>query len=159
MSDIALGPDEAAFRTDLSRDAFVSGEALEDWAVVEITWPKVLVWIAAAERKSACCRWYLCLQCAGYPIRGPTGALWDFEKNSPLEYARWPKGRARVAHVFRTNWEGGASLYHPFDGLALEKHSDWPQKYPKKLWSRHRTIGEWLAEFHELLNCDEYEGL
>ena len=63
-----------------------------------------------------------------------------------------------MKHVFRTDWEGGQAFYHPFDGFALEKHPDWPEKYPKKLWSRNNTIGDWLAEFHELLNSEEYEG-
>lgn len=152
-------PDEMAFREDLQRPDFVAGEASGHWAIVEIAWPHVLVWIAAEERSGSPDRFHLRLHCAGYPCRGPTGTLWNAERNQPLEHSAFPKGRSRVAHVFRTNWEKGASLYHPFDGLALEKHGDWPAKYPAKLWSRHRSIGEWLAEFHELLNCDEYEGV
>jgi hypothetical protein len=159
MADGIRDPDEAAFREDLQRTGFVVGEASGHWAIVEITWPHVLVWIAAAGRNGSPDQFHFRLRCAGYPGRGPTGALWNAEKNQLLEHSAFPKGRTRVAHVFRTNWENGASLYHPFDGLALEKHSDWPAKYPDKLWTRHHTIGEWLAEFHELLNCDEYEGV
>jgi hypothetical protein len=159
MEEDARGPDEAAFSEDLEREDFVAGVVRSQWDAVVITWPWVLVWITAAPRPGAPDRFYLRLRCAGYPGRGPAGALWNPNTNFPLDPAAWPKGRARVAHVFRPNWEGGQSLYHPFDGLALEKHPDWPGKYPTKLWSRHHTIGRWLAEFHDLLNCDEYKGV
>lgn len=157
MTAAPQGPDEVAFREDLETGTFVVGALSGRWAVVDIEWPYVRGWIAAAKRKEAPDRFHMRMHCAGYPARGPTGALWNNETNTALEHGKWPKGRARVAHVFRTDWEGGQSFYHPFDGLALEKHPEWPEKYPKKLWSRNRTIADWLAEFHELLNSEEYE--
>src|SRR5262249_27836435 len=110
MAEGARGPDEAAFREDLEREDFVAGVLRSQWDAVEITWPSVLVWIAAATHPDAPDRFYFCLRCAGYPGRGPTGALWNPNTNAPLDQAAWPKGRARVAHVFRPNWEGGQSL-------------------------------------------------
>jgi hypothetical protein len=152
-------PDERALREDVAALDFLAGEVNGYWAIVAITWPNVFAWIAADNRKNAPVRFDVRATCAGYPNRGPTGTFWDAKTKAPLAHPLWPKGRARVAHVFRTDWEGGLSFYHPFDGLALEKHSDWPQKYPSKLWTRDHTMADWLAEFHDLLNCDEYEGV
>jgi len=159
MADIESGPDERALREDIAAPAFLAGEANGYWAIVAIAWPEVFAWIAAGDRKNAPTRFHVRARCARYPHRGPTGTFWDPEGKAPLSHARWPKGRSRVKHVFRTNWEDGVAFYHPYDGLALEKHPDWPQKYPKKLWTRNHTIADWLAEFHELLNSDEYEGV
>jgi hypothetical protein len=159
MPNSEPGPDEIAFREDIKKVNFLAGEANGYWEIVAISWPEILVWIAAGPRKEAPTRFLVRALCGGYPNRGPTGTLWDREKNSQLANALWPKGRARVAHVFRPNWESGSALYHPFDGLTLEKHRDWPEKYAAKLWTRKHTMADWLAEFHELLNCDEYEGV
>jgi hypothetical protein len=159
MTDSEPGPDETAFRQDIKQANFLAGEANGYWGIVVITWPQVLAWLAAGDRKNAPARFHVRALCAGYPNRGPTGTFWDPDKNSQLAHGLWPKGRARVAHVFRTNWEKGQAFYHPFDGLAFEKHPDWPEKYATKLWTRKDTIADWLAEFHELLNCDEYEGV
>lgn len=159
MAESAPGPDEAAFREDIKQPGFVAGETNGHWAIVAITWPQVLMWIAAGERKNSPPCFHVRAGCSGYPCRGPTGTFWDPEKKSQLANGLWPKGRARVAHVFRTNWEEGRAFYHPFDGFALEKHSDWPTKYPNKLWTRKHGIANWIAEFHELLNCEEYQGV
>ncbi|MAT67946.1 MAG: hypothetical protein CMJ58_00300 [Planctomycetaceae bacterium] len=156
---VVAGPDEAAFREDLLVAEFAAGEVQMQWGLASISWPHVVVWIAAAPRPQSPDRYWFRLNCAGYPGRGPTGSLWNCDQNALLEHRAWPKGRARFAHVFRTDWESGMALYHPYDGHALKTHGNWPAKYPGKLWSRDRNIADWLAEFHDLLNCDEYEGV
>jgi hypothetical protein len=158
MATVVPGPDEIAFRADLRDGRFAVGELSGQWAITEITWPHVVAWIAVPKRENGPERFYVRIDCGGYPNRGPTGTFWDTATKAALGHGSWPKGRARVKHVFRTDWENGRAFYHPFDGFAFEKHSDWTRKYPRKLWSRDRTIGDWLAEFHELLNSDEYTG-
>ena len=76
-----------------------------------------------------------------------------------LDRIRHGGANGGLAEAAAIDWENGQSFYHPFDGLAMEKHADWVQKYPMKLWSREFTLGRWLEEFHELLNCDEYRGI
>ena len=154
-----IDPDEGMFRNDMTLDAFLVGAASDHWEIFNLDWPYVFTWIEAASRPNSPSRFALRLTCSGYPSRGPTGTLWNQATNGPLEHAAWPKGRQRFAHVFRTDWEGGLSLYHPYDGLALEKHPEWTSKYTARLWTPRHTITDWLAEFHELLNCDEYEGV
>jgi hypothetical protein len=113
-SDRSPAPDEATLREDLVRGDFLAGELRGEWGLVAIAWPYVFVWLAAAQRLNAPGKYHLRLECSGYPACGPTGTLWDEEKGIPLAAALWPKGRARVTHVFRPTWENGVSLYHPF---------------------------------------------
>src|ERR1022692_335045 len=105
MNDSDRGPDETAFRDDMKQARFLAGEANGYWSIVTITWPHAFLWIAAGGRKNAPDRFHVRAICVGYPSRGPTGTFWDPEKKCQLSHALWPKGRARVAHVFRTNWE------------------------------------------------------
>src|SRR5580692_7921659 len=76
---------------------------------------------------------------------------------SRLHFGR--KGARGSRTSFGRHGKTGYRCTTPFSGYASERHPEWPAKYPTKVWSRKCTIGRWLAEFAELLNCDEYTGV
>ena len=51
MAEEPQGPDEVTFREDLAHGSFLVGTMSGQWDVVNFTWPFVLAWISAAERK------------------------------------------------------------------------------------------------------------
>ncbi len=160
-----MAPDEAALLADVSGGPYLIGVADNRWGLAEtatrkaaITWPHVTFWIAASARPGAPDRYFLRLNCAGYPTQPPTGSFCEPDGDRVLAHARWPKGRDRVAAVFRTDWQGGSALYHPYDGVSLRQHADWPQKYPSLVWTSDHTIAHVLDEYQRLLSSDEYLG-
>lgn len=160
-------PDQRRFQADIQDGPFLAGVADGRWGrpddimTAGIAWPQVLLWVAAAARNGSPDRFYLLLDCQGYPGQGPTGAFWDSANRCPLPAASWPKGKGQgqVAAVFRPDWEGGRALYHPFDRVTAGKHADWPAKYPHLLWDGRRTILDLLGMVHGLLNCNDYQGV
>ncbi len=124
-----------------------------------VAWPHVVIWVAAAQRSGSPDRFHLLLDCQGYPTQGPTGSFWDSNTKGLLVASDWPKGQGQVAAVFRSDWEGGRALYHPFDRYTAGKHADWPAKYPHLLWHSKRTIVDYLGMVHGLLNCNDYRGV
>jgi hypothetical protein len=161
--DVAVErPDERALRDDLHGAVFRLGVVDGLWGVgqaIDETWPNALVWVAASARDGAPDRYYFRLECSNYPNEPPTGSFWNPDAQAPLELTKRPKGHGRVGKVFRTDWEGGRALYHPFDRLASRSHGDWAKKYPHLVWNRNRTIVDLLSELHGLLNCAEYTGV
>ncbi len=121
-------------------------------------WPAVVLWVAAAARETAPDRFYVRLDCTGYPTAAPTGTFWDPSSGETLSHEKRPKGRDRVARVFRTDWNGGNAFYHPYD-RATADHAAWPRDYPALIWSRDHTIVDFLTVIHGLLNCSEYTGV
>ncbi len=164
---MTLPPDQRRFDADLREAPFLAGVADGRWDVADrsvasgLDWPLVLLSVTAAPRDASPDRFYLLLDCQGYPAEGPTGAFWDPNKRAPLPSAAWPKGKGQgqVAAVFRPDWEGGRAIYHPFDRLTASKHADWPSKYPRLLWGGSRTIVDYLGMVHGLLNSNDYRGV
>jgi hypothetical protein len=156
-------PDLVAFLQDLDSAEFVDGIANSHWGLVCIEWPIALCWIAPAKRAGGPNRFFVRMECSGYPHARPTGTIWDIDKNARVENALWPKGRARIAAIFRLDWKDGCAFYHPYDRIAFDDHmkngNDWTKKYPNKLWTPKHTIVHWISEFHELLNTNEYTGV
>lgn len=162
-------PDKRLFEADLasaeSRNGMVNGW----WGVPDratspaatLTWPRTVLWIAAARRENAPERYYVSLDMTGYRAAAPTGTFFDPATGSMLELAKRPKGRpdSRFARVFRIDWEGGRAFYHPYDRVAANSHADWPSAQPHLVWNANHTIVDYLAEFHALLNSGDYLGV
>jgi hypothetical protein len=124
-----------------------------------LTWPNVILWIAAAARPHAPERFYILLDAAGYRAVPPTGAFWDLSTRSQLDIAKRPKGKpgSRFARVFRTDWNNSA-FYHPYDRVAAQSHPGWVKEQPHLLWTDCHTIVDYLEEFYSLLNSGDYLG-
>lgn len=161
-------PDQRLFGDDLGSVAFRTGVISGRWdqpggvvLPVDLTWPFVIFWIAAAHRENAPDRFFVRLDAAGYRSVPPTGTLWDPTTAATLEFALRPKGKpnSRVAKVFRTDWEGGRAFYHPYDRVAAQSHSQWPGEQPHLVWTANHTIVDYLAEIHGLLNSADYIGV
>src|ERR1700730_9471473 len=109
------GPDERQMHADLCAASFLIGQSKGRWGRVAVEpapkWPMMHFWIGAAKRKDAPDRFYLRLDCAGYPTRPPTGGFWDPETKDTLAAAKWPKGIKRVEDVFKYGWRDGKALY------------------------------------------------
>lgn len=155
-------PDERQMLADLEDAPFLIGQSLGRWGRIEVPvppWPTMIFWVAAAERVNSPRRFYLRLDCAGYRIESPTGTFWDPGTKEMLAHCLWPKGIGRVKAVFRVDWEGGTRLYHPFDRISMQKHSNWSREYPHLVWTRDHSIADYLAVIHGLLNSKEYTGV
>jgi hypothetical protein len=162
-------PDKRLFEVDIVSAEFRNGAVNGWWGVADgdtlpaaaVTWPRTVLWIAAAPRDNAPDRYYVSLDVAGYKSVAPTGTFCDLATGSTLEVAKRPKGRpgSRFARVFRTDWEGGRAFYHPYDRVAANSHQDWPSTQPHLVWSANHTIVDYLAEFHALLNSGDYLGV
>jgi hypothetical protein len=158
-------PDRRAMEIDLAGASFLSGVASSWWGHVEEPvpeWPHMLFWVAAAKRDKGPARFYLKLDCKGYPAVSPTGTLWDPETKQLLAATKWPKGTGQVHAVFQSAWENGSALYHPLDRVSMGKHltatNDWRVKYPGHVWKGDRNVTRYLTMVHRLLNSSEYTG-
>ena len=124
----------------------------------DIDWPVVLIAVAAAPRARSSSEYALRFDLAGYPETAPTATPWNPTTGGILEQELRPKGE-RVGHVFRTNWEDGKALYAPFDRVALNSHSSWRTKYPRRAWDSSKDLTWLLQIIHEMLNNDDYIGI
>ena len=161
-------PDKRLFEVDIGSGEFRNGVVNEWWDLpdegtlpAEMTWPQTILWIAAAEREGAPDRFYVSLDLAGYRSAAPTGTFWDPATKFMLDSAKRPKGRpeSRFAKVFRTDWKGGRTFYHPYDRVAAQEHPTWPTTLSHLVWTADRTIVDYLVEFHALLNSGDYLGI
>jgi hypothetical protein len=159
-------PDKRALEADLEDAPFRIGVANGQWGLADpkllpegLTWPDVVFWVIAAPRDNASERYYVRLDCSGYPNQAATGTFWDPETKESLAFAKRPKGTGRVGLVFRIDWQGGRAFYHPYDRLAASHHPNWAQEHPHCVWTSDRSIVDLLSVIHELLNCNEYTGI
>jgi hypothetical protein len=152
-------PDHRALREHLSAGEFLLAAHLGRWRVVKLEWPHLTIEVEASPRGGAPSCYGLRFACQGYPQQAVTGRLWDLEADAPLPAAHWPKGRSRVAAVFRPDWKDGACLYLPCDRLSMEGHANWPSEYPAQLWRPERGIIGYLEAVYELLQSNDYEGI
>jgi hypothetical protein len=158
-------PDQRALEVDLGGGPFRIGVAEGRWDVgessivpKELIWPRRIFWVRAAPREKAPNRFYFCFDFANYPIDAPTGTCWDAESKQTLAIEKRPKGTGQVGKVFRTDWEDGRALYHPYDRVAATSHTEWAGKYPYKIWTRGHTVVDLLTEIYVLLQSKEYTG-
>jgi len=154
-------PDERLLRADVEGCEFQLGMAEGRWGFVpdRCAWPKVVFWVAAAQRAGAPERYYFCLDCTNYPSQAPTGTLWDPETGEGLAFDKRPTGSGNTGKVFRTDWENAVALYHPFDRFAANSHPDWKVNCPHLVWGPKRSIVDLLTELYGLLHCEEYSGV
>ena len=161
-------PDERLFDDDLRSGEFQIGAESGAWgaadpafAPADLPWPHRVLWISPAARPNSPERFYIKIDVAGYPAVSPTGAFWDSVKLMPLETAKWPKGKegSRFARIFRTDWMNAVAFYHPYDRFAFNGHQSWVTDLPHLVWTAEHTIVDYLSEFQELLNSEDYLGV
>lgn len=146
-------PDQRAFEADVAKATFRLAVTEERWRLLKTVWPYVYFSITAGDRRKHVVR----LNVAGYPQVGPTGGPWDMDRDQILAFDLWPRGSGgRVSAVFRHDWQNGAALYHPFDRVSWDSHSNWRNEMPAKVWTPVRGISQYLEALHELLNSRDY---
>lgn len=158
--------DQERFEADLQGGSFLIGVekgrcGLAETASVPVQpeWPEVILWVAAAARTNSPDRFFFRVNCEKYPSEPVTAMIWDPASKEMLVAAKRPKGSGQVPVMFRTDWEGGRALYHPFDRIAAKGHPDWGSKYPGLVWDPGRhTIVDLLNVIHELLFSQDYIG-
>jgi hypothetical protein len=166
-------PDERLLEEDLLSAEFLIGAAKGQWGLPapevmaeQPPWPNRILWISAAPRPDSPDRFYILLDFSGYRSVPPTGTFCDPKTRCMLDLSKRPKGRkdSRFAKVFRTDWPGppygvgGSAFYHPYDRVAAQTHAAWPGEQPHLIWTSNHTIVDYLAEFHTLLNSEDYLG-
>lgn len=161
-------PDQRAFEADIEGADFQIGASKGMWGLAEanqlpddLVWPKIVLWVASAEREHAPPRFYLLLDLDNYRAVAPTGAFWDLDAKVALPTTMWPKGKpgSRTAKVFRTDWDNAVALYHPYDRRASGSHPNWKHEQPHLVWNSMHTIADYLTEIHGLLNSRNYIGI
>jgi hypothetical protein len=154
-----IPPDRLLLQQDIAAAEFRCGEAEGRWRHVANNWPHVIIAVAALARPSAPLEFGFRFQCSGYRQNPVTAQPWDIERNAPLPRNRWPTGPVHVSAVFRPDWKNGECLYLPCDRMSIEGHTDWPAKYPSRLWQPARGIICYLEQIYELLHYSDYSGV
>lgn len=159
-----MNPAQRILMAHLQAPEFLAGVAQGWWGHVvdeRVTWPKVLLWVAAPERPGAPKRFHVRLDFEQYPAQPPTGNITDPATTELMAFAQRPKGCAgsRFAKVMRTDWEHGRAFYHPYDRVAASSHPNWATEIPRKRWTPSHTVSHWLSEFHALFHSEEYVGV
>ena len=154
-----MSPDERVFREHLNSARFQEGVDRGRWQMLgNIAWPIVIIAVAAGPRDGAPSEYVLRFDLTGYPETAPTATPWNPTTGDVLDAALRPKGE-RVGYVFRADWENGRALYAPFDRVALDSHSDWRKKHPRRVWDSSKDLAWFLQVLHEMLNNDDYKGV
>ena len=154
-----IPPDERALRHHLAGPRFQEGVRRGRWRLVgDVSWPMVLVAVAASPRDNAPSEYVLRFDLTGYPETAPTATPWNLSIENVAAQDQRPKG-SLVGHVFRSDWEEGKALYAPFDRVALNYHPEWPKQYPHQAWTAARDLAWVLQILHEMLNNDDYTGV
>ncbi|MCB0496169.1 MAG: hypothetical protein KDC79_08535 [Cyclobacteriaceae bacterium] len=149
--DIQGAPEEEVLNDHLNSAEYQSGAMEESWGMIENDkrpqWPFVIFWVVAKSGD----KYFFRFDLTGYNEFAPTAILWDPSTNTPLGQSKWPNWNKRTKQVFRL-W-GKQCLYLPCDRLALEGHTDWPQKHNYLIWKAFEdTITKYLIELYQTLN-------
>jgi hypothetical protein len=153
-----MNPDERALREHLTSARFQAGVDRGDWELISLDWPHAVFAIAADPRPNAPAKFHVRFNLTGYPRACPTGTPWNTDTGAMLEPSARPLGE-RVGMVFRTDWNGGASLYAPYDRAALDSHGDWRTTHAAYAWNDTRDLSWLLNQIRELLSDEDYEGV
>lgn len=159
MSVAFIAPDQRSLMADLAGGSFLLGHHKGRWHLREVSWPNVIIEVAAAPRPRSPDSYCFRFECSGYPQTAPTSCPWDASKNGPLSFGDWPTGKARVPAVFRTDWMAGTCLYIPCDRASFVGHPNWLQEHADLIWRPEDGIPQFLQALHELLNSDDYTGV
>lgn len=154
-----LPPDRLMLEHDLAAAEFHCGEAEGRWRHIGTTWPHTIIAVSAPERLNAPASFAFRFECSGYRQTPVTAQPWDAERNAPLTPTKWPTSPVHVSAVFRPDWKNGQCLYLPCDRLSIEGHSDWPAKYPSRLWKPGRGIICYLEQIYDLFHHSDYTGV
>jgi hypothetical protein len=154
-----LPPDRLLLEQDLAAAEFRCGEAEGRWRFVSIKWPYVVIAISAPERPGAPAEFGFRFECSGYRQTPVTAQPWNISRDAPLATVAWPKGLTLFSAVFRPEWKNGQCLYLPCDRLSIEGHTDWPSKYPSRLWNPARGIICYLEQLYDLFHHSDYSGV
>lgn len=150
-----MKPSIAAFNKHVELAAFQIGIDRGHWSVLDEdperpTWPIVDIWVKAAKKENKPDGYHFRFNLEGYPAAAPTACLWDIEKDTRLDFSKWPTGSTVVTSVFRNDWEAGNALYAPCDRRAdLAGHPQWKTTHPEAYWTPSSTI---LTYLNFLLN-------
>jgi hypothetical protein len=152
-------PDETAFRSDLDGEPFRVGALMGHWHLVESTWPRPIIAIAATPRLGAPNEVQLRFELSGYPVHAPTSTPWDTTAQAPLSVDQRPAGR-RASNIFRRDgWNHGEGLYVPYDRLAMNGHENWKSEFPHLWWKSDCDITFYLQQIYEVLHDEDYTGV
>ena len=155
----SMSPDERVFRNHIVGPRFIDGVAAGRWRIARgIDWPHVLIAVSARARDNSPGEFFLYFDLSGYPASAPTAGLWDPTRNAVLSPELRPKGE-RVGGLFRSDWEGGAALYAPFDRVALQSHPEWTREHPRRSWDAKKDLAWILQYIYELLHDVDYTGV
>jgi hypothetical protein len=151
---------------DLARAPFRMGVADGKWRLEqplsEATWPHVFTYVTAAARPGAPSELLVRWDVAGYGDHLLTGAFWDVATGTYLAPHAWPKGRpgSPVAAVFKIEgWAApGRGFYHPYDRQAVVGHHEWPSQNPQCVWTKDKSLTDFLSLVYRWLNCEDYLG-
>ncbi|MEQ1716895.1 MAG: hypothetical protein ABL907_13055 [Hyphomicrobium sp.] len=152
-------PDRQAIERDLAAPGFRSGEIEGRWKLRSLSWPFAHISVRAPERPNGPTEFAFRFECKGYPQRPATAQPWDLSAAAPLAHKDWPGGGPLVTAVFRPDWESGNCLYIPCDRISIEKHPNWPNEHPARLWQASRGILSYLEQLYDLLNSSDYSGV
>jgi hypothetical protein len=150
-------PDERAFRQHIAAGRFQAHVDLGAWRVVDDSWPRPIISVAAAPRVAAPDEVALRFTLDGYPVTAPTAQPWDVTTGTPLRPELWPTG-GRVAMAFNPSWNTNA-IYIPCDRLAIANHDQWRERYAAYVWDPTKDIVDYLSVVHELLHSSDYTGV
>jgi hypothetical protein len=154
-----IPPDRLLVEQDLAAAEFRCGEAEGRWRFVSMRWPHVVIAVSAPARPQGPAEFAFRFECSGYRQTAVTAQPWDLARNGPLPRAQWPAGAVFIAAVFRPDWKNGTCLYLPCDRISIEGHTDWPAKYPSRLWNPARGIICYLEQIYDLFHHSDYSGV
>jgi len=156
-----MKPDQCLFLAHLEGAAFQVGVDAGKWGLsgvaTEIVWPHAMLWVAADASMVGQGKLFLRFTLDGYPTVAPTACPWDPGTNAKLAAHLYPRLTGKFNRVFRTDWNGGNSLYAPCDRMAMAGHDQWKQAHPYWWWTPEFTIVKYLSFVHLCLNPHRYE--
>jgi hypothetical protein len=153
-----IPPDRLLLQRDLAAPEFRCGEIAGRWRLVTSKWPFVIIAVGAPAMPNAPDEYAFRFECTGYPQNPVTAQPWDLTTNAPLAHKYWPGGGPLVTAVFRPDWESGQCLYIPCDRISIQKHANWPNEHPARLWQASRGIICYLEQIYDLLHTSDYSG-
>jgi len=154
-----IPPDRQVLERDLAAPGFRCGQIEDRWRLHSLKWPLAQIAIRAPSRPNAPDEYGFRFECSGYPQNAASAQPWDLAADAPLPHKLWPGGGPLVTAVFRPDWENGRCLYIPCDRISIDKHANWPNEHPARLWQPTRGIICYLEQLYDLLHTSDYSGI
>jgi hypothetical protein len=155
-----MRPDTAIFHQHVNDADFQVGVDNGMWSICNEnsnypTWPIVIIWVKAAEKKDCPDKYHFRFDLSGYPSVAPAACPWNNTTNARLENNQWPRGRKFVNNTFNYGWNPNA-LYAPCDRIAMAGHDTWRTQFPDLWWQPSFKITVYLNFLFRLLNSSDY---